>query len=64
MGLRFVLTAYFIGGFGVSALALIIGTPPIFALQIGFWLGGLGAGVLAALYDNGYFPFRDPHDTF
>ena len=64
MGLRFVLAAYFAGGILVSAVSLLVGIPPIVAFQIGFWVGGLGAAVLASLSDAGRFPVSEPHDTF
>lgn len=64
MGLRFVLVAYFAGGFLVSVATYLLGVNPAFAVLFGFWFGGLGAGILAALYDSGRFPFTEPHDTF
>lgn len=64
MGLRFVLAAYFVGGIVVSGAALLVGTAPVFALQIGFWVGGLGAAVIAGLYDSGRYPFdREPDEA-
>lgn len=63
MGLGFVLAAYIAGGIVVSGAALLVGIPPFFAMQLGFWVGGLGAGIIAGLYDSGHYPFdREPDE--